>query len=143
MSTDYLLGPSGGETPHEYFMRLIDGRDDREDTRPLGLLCDVAAAQAAWRQRIDRVRLERKLRVQAMAIDRSGRLWSQVLERFADQKKADPFWRHALQTQIDTLFSFHLKEADYDYDESHFKNIERLNDARRQAGIELHADRTQ
>ena len=58
MSTDYLLGPSGDETPHEYFMRLTD-RVDVDEPVPSPQTTTVLMG-TAWRQYFE----NKKLRTQ-------------------------------------------------------------------------------
>ena len=51
--TDYLLGPSGGETPHEYLMRLTD----RVDEPVRSPQTTTVLMGTAWRNYFERKRM--------------------------------------------------------------------------------------
>ena len=55
--TDYLLGPSGGETPHEYFMRLTD----RVDEPVRSPQTTMVLMGTAWRKYFEDKKLRRQV----------------------------------------------------------------------------------
>ena len=98
MSTDYLLGPSGDETPHEYLMRLMDRVDVDPVTRcPDANYGPSPKIAAAWQSKIEWLRFEQKLWQQCCEMRES--LWEVVADLLI-QGKAGQHTREQIKEAI-------------------------------------------